>query len=88
MAKASLDRRAASLALVAAALSALAGPAAAQAKFAGQWLVTAAVVAPWDNAPKDPVDAKEAKRFVGAQADDRRQGPDRARTARLQPSDL
>jgi hypothetical protein len=51
------------LALVA--LCALAGPAAAQERFAGHWLVTKAQVASWARAPGDAVDTAEARRFVG-----------------------
>jgi hypothetical protein len=44
---------------------AISGPAAAQERFAGDWLVASAVPAPWASHPKDPIDEAEAKRFLG-----------------------
>jgi hypothetical protein len=44
---------------------AVAGPAAAQARFAGTWTIAGASVAPWARDPKDAQDAAEARRLVG-----------------------
>jgi hypothetical protein len=40
-------------------------PAAAQARFAGQWVIAKAAVAPWARDPHDPADTAEARRLVG-----------------------
>lgn len=40
-------------------------PAAAQERFAGDWVVAGAVVAPWASEPRDPTDEAEARRFLG-----------------------
>jgi hypothetical protein len=40
-------------------------PAAAQARFTGQWVIAKAAVAPWARNPKDPADAADARRLVG-----------------------
>jgi hypothetical protein len=39
--------------------------AAAQERFAGQWVIAAAVIAPWTSDPKDQGDAADARRLVG-----------------------
>jgi len=43
----------------------MAGQAAAQERFAGQWVIAGAVAAPWASNAKDPGDEADAKRFVG-----------------------
>jgi hypothetical protein len=40
-------------------------PAAAQARFDGQWLIAGAVAAPWASNPKDAADEADARRLVG-----------------------
>jgi hypothetical protein len=40
-------------------------PAVAQERFAGDWVVANAVVAPWASDPKDPTDQADAKRILG-----------------------
>jgi hypothetical protein len=40
-------------------------PAAAQERFAGQWLIAGAVAAPWASNPKDAADEADAQRLVG-----------------------
>lgn len=42
-----------------------AGPAFAQARFAGQWDVVTGAPAPWAKDPKDATDGAEARRFIG-----------------------
>ena len=42
-----------------------AGPAFAQARFAGQWDVVAGQPAPWAKDPTDATDRAEARRFIG-----------------------
>ena len=39
-------------------------PAAAQARFAGQWVIAKAAVAPWARNPNEPADAADARRLV------------------------
>jgi hypothetical protein len=48
------------------AMGALAAPAAAQERFAGQWVVASAAAAPWASDPRDGADEAEARRIVGA----------------------
>ena len=57
--------RLALLGLAACAAAALATPAAAQERFAGQWRVAGAVPGPWTRDPKNAVDEAEAQRFIG-----------------------
>ena len=41
------------------------GPAAAQARFAGQWVIAKTAVASWARNPRDPADTADARRLVG-----------------------
>jgi hypothetical protein len=40
-------------------------PAAAQEHFAGRWLISSAVAAPWASNPKDAADEADAQRLIG-----------------------
>jgi hypothetical protein len=43
----------------------MAGPAAAQERFAGQWVIAGAAAAPWASDPKDAADEADAQRLLG-----------------------
>ena len=43
----------------------ISSPVPAQERFAGQWVVAGAIVAPWASDPKDHSDAADARRLVG-----------------------
>ena len=61
-----LIRRRALAVLTAGAMAlAASGPAAAQQRFAGQWVVAKAAVASWAGDPKDPADVADARRLAG-----------------------